>query len=519
MPFTVDNLIDALMLLLHSTRDDTKALINEMVEIYDRERKDSVDLADNIYAMYIDLLRGMNTQDLRIADRQAIDVFLLKLKSHPEVIKDPDIYTNLQRVLHDTTAMSDDQQRSLSRKVGNVILVYKNTKLLRKMTNKMSRARSSNLSADFQDAIMAEVTTLCTDIIQNNQDTLASFVDNSDTTKVPKVDFSDKDNIKRALTAQQEISVKGLIKTGWQGLNRALAGGIPRGSSIVFNALAGTGKTLMLLKMLRWQVTLNDPPVDVRNPTCILYSLENETPHNLKLLYNELYVNKYREVPPSTWSVDQMADFCFDEFAAHGWRLVIDRRLPTDFGYSEFVSDFNSYVKEGFTPLMVVIDYMNMMRKGSGSRESRNDLQIRELYLSVRNFTNANGCTLVSAHQLNRTAAEVARINPTNAVKRFGIDMLSDATDPQREVDITIYQHKERDMAGNWWLTFKLDKDRYRHNTPDNDKYFAYRFDPQLGILDDIHGEDMSSNNINRDAMTDGTEETMATITGDVLNQ
>ena len=45
-------------------------------------------------------------------------------------------------------------------------------------------------------------------------------------------------------------------------------------------------------------------------------------------------------------------------------------------------------------------------------------------------------------------------------------------------------------------MTWKLDKHRYDDTTPEKDKYFAYMFDGPLGILDDIGGKDMSTDNI-----------------------
>ena len=74
--------------------------------------------------------------------------------------------------------------------------------------------------------------------------------------------------------------------------------------------------------------------------------------------------------------------------------------------------------------------------------------------------------------------------------------MLADSTDPQREVDIVLYQNKEVDTLGRAWLTFKLDKHRYDTTTRESDKYFAYMFDGPLGIVDDIEGKDMSVTNI-----------------------
>jgi hypothetical protein len=124
------------------------------------------------------------------------------------------------------------------------------------------------------------------------------------------------------------------------------------------------------------------------------------------------------------------------------------------------------------------------------------DLAVRNLYSVLCNFLKSNNCCFITAHQLNRKAAEVVRANPIGAVKKFTLDMLSDSTDPQREVDLVLYQNKEIDTLGRAWMTWKLDKHRYDTTTPEHDKYFAYMFDGPLGIMDDLNGKDMSVTNI-----------------------
>ena len=150
------------------------------------------------------------------------------------------------------------------------------------------------------------------------------------------------------------------------------------------------------------------------------------------------------------------------EGALVGANSLVDRNLKPWGIYHgnpvKLVADFEEYLSLGFTPLMCVIDYMNMMRKGREVTDGggANALMVRDLYTNVCNYLKAHNCTLVTAHQLNRKAVEVARLNPLGAVKRFGPDMLADSTDVQREVDIAIYQHKESDTKGNAFIILSL---------------------------------------------------------------
>jgi hypothetical protein len=85
--------------------------------------------------------------------------------------------------------------------------------------------------------------------------------------------------------------------------------------------------------------------------------------------------------------------------------------------------------------------------------------------------------------------------------------MLADSTDPQREVDVVFYVHKEKDAHGRSWLTAKLDKHRYHDSTPENVKYFAYMFDGPIGILDDLNDVDRSTTNIYAVAVDDDEDD------------
>ena len=260
-----------------------------------------------------------------------------------------------------------------------------------------------------------------------------------------------------------------------------------------------THNSLILMKMARWAVTLNSVTGNFSNPACIFYSLENEVPQNLVQLYREMYVNEHKVLPRDDVPDEEIVNYCCAAFNRHGWQLILERRLGSEFGFTEFTASFEGYVRAGLTPVVCIIDYVNLMAKGTAlaaDSTSTNNLAIQALYNNLCNFTKSRNCTLITAHQLNRKAAEVVRHNPVGAVTRFAEDMMADSISVRREVDILIYMNKEFDAAGNAYLTFKVDKHRYANGTPESDKYFAYPFFGEMGLLDDVHGQDMSARNI-----------------------
>lgn len=519
MYFTIDLFIDALILLLHIKNEQVVRLVTAIIEIYEKETKDSTYMSNDTFSFYIFLIKEVMQRNISVNDQAEIEAFLLKFKSNQLMKKDPEMYSSLRKIFTDQSTINADRYAYLVKRLSNCLLWYQNIKVVKKMFAKMSNNSSPDISLDQQNNILNEISSLCENVIKLNQDR-NTMLESQDEHQARFVDFDDKSTLFKAFKVYEDTSVRNVFKTGWQALNRAFGakGGFILGNSIVFNALSHNGKSLMLLNFARWCVTLNKVSHDFKNPTCILYSLENETPQNLMQLFKAMYCN-LKGVPPSPdMTQEQIIDFCYETFRINGWKLIIDRRLGTEFGFAELVRNFEEYIAQGYTPLMCIIDYMNIMKKGASKDGSKdgNYLFLRELYSNVCNYLKSKNCTLVTAHQLNRKAAEAVRQNPIGAVKRFTIDMLADGMDPQREVDCAFYIHKEMNQHGDSYLTCKIDKHRYDDTTPEKDKYFAYRFIDQIGIPDDLNGPDMSIQNIyadkyHGDDAEDATESTIST--------
>jgi len=495
--FTNELFVDMLILILHCRDVNSIQLIEKILALYEEETKDTK-LANGEYlSLYIELIKLVlyNTLDLN-----NVDTILLKYKANPVIVKDPELYTSLKSIFSDTNPLAPDMVKYYQQELLALIIMYETSKSVNKIF-----AISRNHGKTTQDIFdtVKRINTLCSDLAQHNQKILENLNDNS--TIVRDVDFTDDTSITRGFEVYDTVNIKNVFVTGLQGLNRALGGrGIKLGESLVINTLPFNGKSLMLLKIARWLVTYNKLSDDFKNPTCLFYSLENETPQNLIQLFTELWISDKKELPPADISIESMTQYVSAEFKKHGWRFVIKRRVGANFGVTELIADFNNYVAIGQTPLAVIIDYVNLMKKDD---EQSRDLAVRNLYSTLCNFLKSNNCCFITAHQLNRKAAEVVRSNPLGAVKKFTLDMLSDSTDPQREVDVVLYQHKEIDSVGRAWLTWKLDKHRYDTSTPESDKYFAYMFDGKLGIMDDINDKDRSTTNIYASVMEEENDD------------
>lgn len=490
---TPELFIDALILLLYFPSATAKELCLKLIDVYETETDNNSINEDDILVFYVDLVKLILERDIDITKRNELDVLLLKFKFHPVISKDPEIYTIIKGVMTGQPEEDDTRAPYIIRKISNALLWYDNTKSVRKLFAKLMGSKNkSNASPEEQEKALLEIKEMCGEIVERTDKGLRK--DDTDDQRIFKVDFCNRDELMKAFQIYKSVSVDYRFKCGLQGFNRAYVGGCPQGSSIVHNALSFNAKTYVLLDYVRWGFMYNEIPVSVTNPTILLYSLENETHANVRQLFFRIYVNLYKKLPPDNITEKEIVDFCMEQVNKSGWKLIIDRKIGTDFGVLEFQTSFQEYEKLGYTPRLCVVDYVNNMKKGDNDS---NWLLIKELYNTCCNFTKSRHCTFVTAHQLNRQAAELARMFPIGAVKKFNMSHLAEGTDPQREVDIAMFQAKEMDAIGRTFLSFNLDKDRYDPELTEKRRYFSYMFQGPLGILDDINGPDMSVTNIN----------------------
>lgn len=495
-----ETLADTLFLLLRKNDQSTRDLAKQILEIHEKALRVNSLVNQERYKFYLDVIKRILDSNITINDQASMESFLVKIKSMKVIQDDPEMFSSIRRIVTDQSTTSDSIDFTY-KKLYRWVIIEKNNKLAKQLFGILNRNQDGTIQS--QDSIINDVNSVLETALQFNMDSINKINGNADDNLAREADFDDPESLLKAFKVLKATTRTNRFVTGLQGLNRAMDGGIDLGESLVINSRAHNAKSLMLLKFARWIVTLNRVDSSFKNPACVFYSLENETPQNIKKLFEELWINEHQTVPPEDMDDQAIVTYCINKFQEHGWKFIIRRKVGAEFGFNELVMEFKELVRLGFTPLVCIIDYVNMMRK-DGNDQTGNYLQVRQLYTNLCNFLKSNHCCLITAHQLNRKADEAVRLNPVGAVKKFSADMLADSTDPQREVDMVIYQNKEIDSQNRSWLTFKLDKHRYHETTPEKDKYFAYRFEGELGIMDDLGAKDRSTTNIY--AVTDDEE-------------
>lgn len=494
MFLTTDMFVDAIMLIVHSPSAITKAMVKDLVAICEEELHAGTPMQEPLIRFYIALLKELLYTDIKLLDSELeLKTILLKFRTNPAVLANVDVYEGLQSIFSSKERLGEARINELMANVRNNVLWYNSSRNVKKMFGKLNNFTNTT-DRGKKDELLSDLQQLTNELNQVFSSSSCSY-----NKPVDKIDFSDKLAIRQALKSYQTRKVNNIFKLGLQGINRLFGHnlGYSLGESVVFNALSHHFKSSMLMNIARWTIQYNTP-MDIGDgiPTILFISLENETAENMMTLYTDAYV-AISQTSAEGKSDEEIIDFIHEFFNMNGWKLIIERRLGQAFGADELQALFKEYKAAGHKILCTIIDYMNMMKKKDVNGMG-NHLQLRELYTNTVNFLKHENSALFTAHQLNRDAAKIAASGVTNIVEKFGIGYLADGMDPQREVDVVIFLHIEKNNFGIPYLTARIDKHRYVNDTPEAWKRTAYRFGP-FGIQDDVAGRDMSVKDIYAD--------------------
>jgi len=498
MGLTPELFLDCLIILLNDTTERTRKMISDILDLYKEESK--VQLEKNeLIAFYIKIIRGIINGSVDLSLKNERMLFLLKFQSDPAVFKYPDIFPLLQKLfderIDDENKVKDADVDSLEHRVQNVqncLLWYRMNSAARKMFHTLNLARDS-ATTDTQNVELKKFLKEAEDIID--------FVKKSNELGggFPKpenrVSTNDEASMKKALSEFKHRSTgRGVIKSGLQGLNRALgkAGGLTLGESFTANARTHGYKSGMLQSWAYWTALYNVPPEPNKPNLILMISVENEAWRNFIWMFKKVYYIEYGEHAADRMSDDQLIMEAKKIFHKNGYTLEILRYLPSDFGFDDLVKVINYFETQGFSIPIIILDYLSKMKYGGSEKATSavgNHLLIRELFSNCCNYTKSKGKCFITAHQLNRIADELAASGKKNVVKLYNNRCFADSSDVQREIDASLMMELVENYEGIKFLTAYLAKHRYVDDTPEKHKFFAYPFKENgVGIEDDING-------------------------------
>lgn len=294
------------------------------------------------------------------------------------------------------------------------------------------------------------------------------------------------------MRSKAELDETGIIRFGWQGLNRMFGptGGARRGEFIVIGALQHNFKSGTSLEMFKSAALYNTPKLRDPNkkPLLMRISFENPAEKDMVDLYRSLVENEtgvfcdQRYIDP-----DEAERFVASRLMANGWNVNIVHIDPSEFTYRDLFERIEKFEADGYEIFLLSMDYMPMMSK-KGCAQGPAGVEMRDLYRRVRNFTSKRGIITITPHQLSTEAKQLTRLGIDNFVQEIANKGYYDGCRTiDQEIDMEIYQHIVK-VNGESYLTFQRGKHRGPLSliTPERDLYTVYKFQQVGTIPDDV---------------------------------
>lgn len=325
------------------------------------------------------------------------------------------------------------------------------------------------------------------------------------------VNLSAVDQLTDTLTAgKDELSTKGAIRFGWQGLNRMFGptGGGRRGELVVLSALQHNFKSGSTLNMFKHHALYNVPYMYDRDkkPMLVRMSFETSANYDVLFLYKSIKENEtHCAVDLATIDVNEAATYVAAKLAVNGYVPLIAHINPSDFTFRDIFNFIEDRIAEGYEVHHLNLDYLAMISK-RGLAAGPHGSDIIDLFKRTRNFAAERGIFTVTPHQMSTEAKQLIRDGTHDFVKVVANKgYYADCRGLDREVDMEIYQHIVQ-QNGVHYLTMQRGKHRKVGITDEIDLFTVYAFDKVGDIRDDVLGEDHSRRKVGAKVQADGGE-------------
>lgn len=485
--------LNALILIISARDDESLDLINQLIDVYQEEIKVNNGLDTILVRKFLALLKDLRKVPRK--DENDVERFSLiaDFIANNKAVEDQDalFFDSMKNIFEAAKqAKADDTIcKKKKKQIKNTLTWARFKKTCARMYGQLNEFLST---ADEEQ--QADYLTNCINLARRLVDSVKGDLNSFHSNAEERVIFSDNESLKQAFTKAIAAETEGqVLKTGLKGLNMMLGkrGGFVRGEWVLIYGLSHHFKTGILLSIARGIAKNNDPKNLVapgKKPLILLVSLENYANRNLLWFYKTAYSCTFMKQPTKEISMEEMISFIQDFYIKNGWEFIIERRKGMNFGYDDFVTMVEHYEALGYEIVLAEVDYMEKMKKASSNFSGDNDSHsaLASLAQSLFDFCKSKEILFITPHQFNRKMQELADRVKTNVVKHFSADGVSGSVALNQIADLEISVYIENDFEKNAWLTVQRGKHRYVDDTPVAHRYFAQKFDPTLGIMDDI---------------------------------
>lgn len=311
------------------------------------------------------------------------------------------------------------------------------------------------------------------------------------------VDFNDQESLMKIFDrGQRQISPEEIIKFPLQGINDLFGeqGGGRRGEMCLVGGLQHHFKSGLVMLMTRGAALYNIPKLKdpKKKPAIVLISSENDLPINMQTMYKQCVEPTLgRQIKKTEIDPNIAAQFMREKFSENGWHFLMFRINPDEFTFSSLQSLTLGLEAEGYEIIMMTFDYLAMMSTKGFDNGGITGRDKQAMFKRTRNFMVARDVFFLTPHQLSTEALAIERDRPNQFMNEIlNRAYYNECKTIAQEVDVEINIQKQI-IDGVAYLNIGRGKHRGVDNTPLTNQRCSYQF-TDIGIPDDIHGENMS---------------------------
>lgn len=316
---------------------------------------------------------------------------------------------------------------------------------------------------------------------------------------ISEVDFSDKKSVQKAYTGVKQMSNHvGILRTGWQGVNRMLQGGFRQSLETVFGALQHSYKS-NFLRCLFAGIALFNVPVLInpdKKPMLLLVSFEDPTSQVMAFFFKYLYENETLQECTKEYieslSEEYISDFVTDRMQATGFTIRVIGVDPNQWTAQKYMNYVTRLEAEGYEIKFHACDYLEKMPT-TGCKQGAAGEDIHDLFGRLRGFHMKRGAHFFTPHQLSSEAKKLVRMGTTDFAKQVGgKGYWKGCTSIDQVVDIELIGHIEK-VNGEAYYTLNCAKHR-GISPPENpaDLFCVYKIERIGELRYDVNGPDLS---------------------------
>lgn len=294
--------------------------------------------------------------------------------------------------------------------------------------------------------------------------------------------------------AMEQENGLAVLRTGWQGLNRALDGGFRGGEQWVIGAQEHNWKTGFSLSIFK-HFALYNPAVAIRTPTkkptLVRFSFEDTLSMNMQFLYKSLYENETGEVLEHfNVSPEEAAKYVQERLTANGWEVIFYEVNPSLWTYKDICNEVIKLEARGHEVRVCMLDYL-LKIPTTGCDQGPSGVDIRNMYERVKAFMVSRGITMITPHQLSTDVKTKVREGSANLVKELlGGGFYAGTKQLGQVIDGELFINIEKDGKGNSYLAVQRGKHRKIKQTAVEHLYFVLKFVAGGVIPDDVDKQD-----------------------------